>query len=187
MLDSKRRVKILDFGVAILARDEGQCAGVDPLMDFYLEKFPFLNDARHVRWMTAAAEDLENEGPFDVVFCINAFDPRHVSRVIRSMLAPGGHLVMSMNCHRTRFFRDYYSRLYRLVDRHHPHQFTPADIDVLWFPHAAAYHRDVLGGRSRKLKEFVRSAVNPAKWPMGLCKFAFDMTPHRKRPGQRSI
>ncbi len=202
--------RVLDLGCGgcgiLLALEQGRLVGVDPLMDRYLEKFPFLSERTDIRWIAAAAEELELDGPFDVVFAINSFDhvysPERVIEKIASLLSPGGHCVVTMNCHNTRWFRAYYSNLYRVIDHHHPYQFTPDDvtrlfdgftavdvrpIDDLWFPHAQAYYRDVLGRPFVDRRKWLRAAMNPFKWPMGFCKLVLDMPPHPKRPGQRSI
>jgi len=107
-----------------------------------------------------------------------------------------------MNCHNTRLFREYYSIFYRVIDHHHPFQFTadgvqalfgeltPVEvrpIDDLWFPHAEAYYRDVLHRPFRDRRKLFKAALNPFKWPMGFCKVFLKMPPHAKRPGQRSI
>ena len=42
-----------------------------------------------------------------------------VAARIAELTRPGGHCVITMNCHNTRFFRSYYARFYKLVDRHH--------------------------------------------------------------------
>ena len=202
--------RILDLGCGgcgiLLAIDQGKLVGVDPLMERYLKKFPFLSARRDIQWIQAAAEELEIAERFDIVFSINAldhvYDPARVVRQIERLLRPGGHVVLTMNCHNTRLFRAYYSKLYWAIDSHHPYQFTPADvrklffqftpvesrpIDDLWFPHAANYYREVLGRPLDDPKKWLRAAANPLKWPMGFCKVVLDMPPHPKRPGQRSI
>lgn len=201
--------RVLDIGCGgcgiLLALDRGKLVGVDPLMERYLEKFPFLSQRSDIRWVTGTAEEVAEE-PFDVIFSINAFDhvydPVLAASRITQMLEPGGHLVLTMNCHNTRLFRSYYSRLYRVIDHHHPFQFTPDDvqalfgelelvekrgIDDLWFPHAKRYYAQVLQRPFVDKRKWLRAAANPFKWPMGFCKVLLDMPPHKKRPGQRSI
>ncbi len=202
--------RVLDLGCGgcgiLLGLDRGELVGVDPLMNRYLEKFPFLAERKDIRWIEGAAEEVTFDGPFDVVFAINSFDhvfdPRLVVGTIRDSLKPGGHCVMTLNCHNTRLFRAYYAALYRFVDHHHPHQFTPRDverlfhdftlieqreIDELWFPHAERYARDVLRRPFVDRRKWLRAAANPLKWPMGLCKLLLNMPRHKTRPGQRSI
>ena len=200
----------LDLGCGgcgiLLALEGGRRVGVDPLMARYLEKFPYLAEQADMQWIAGTAEEVEVEGPFDVVFSINSFDhvfdPRQAVANMRKHLRPGGHVVMTMNSHNTAFFRNYYSRLYRVIDPHHPFQMSPEDIqqlfaemttvtvrdiDDLWFEHAEAYDRDVLNRPVEDKRKWVRAVLNPFKWPMGFCKFVLDMPPHRKRSGQRSI
>ena len=200
----------LDLGCGgcgiLLALEGGRRVGVDPLMDRYLEKFPYLSEQAGAEWIRGTAEEVEVVGPFDVVFTINSFDhvfdPKRAVANIVKHLRPGGHVVMTMNSHNTAFFRNYYSRMYRVIDQHHPFQFSPEDIqelfggltpvtvrdvDDLWFEHAEAYYRDVLHRGVEDRRKWLRGALNPFKWPMGFCKFVLDMPPHRKRSGQRSI
>jgi len=202
--------RVLDLGCGgcgiLLALERGRLVGADPLMHDYLEKFPFLRQRADIRWVQATAEEPGIEGPFDVVFCINAFDhvfdPPRVVANIRRLLRPGGSCVLTMNSHNTRLFCGYYRRLYRLIDHHHPHQYTPDDlcrlfgefeshvvrpIDELWLPHAEAYYREVLRRPVEDPRKWLRGALNPFKWPMAFCKLVLGIPPHAKRAGQRSI
>ncbi|HEX9635925.1 MAG TPA: class I SAM-dependent methyltransferase [Acidobacteriota bacterium] len=202
--------RVLDLGCGgcgiLLALEQGELVGVDPLMDRYLEKFPFLAARSDIRWVQAAAEELELQERFDVIFSINAldhvYDPARVACQIERLLRPGGHLVLTMNCHNHTWSRAYYAALYRAIDPHHPYQFTPDDvqelfsrlvpvkrrtIDDLWLPHAARYYREVLGRPLEDRRKWLRAAVNPFKWPIGFSKLVLDMPPHPKRAGQRSI
>jgi 2-polyprenyl-3-methyl-5-hydroxy-6-metoxy-1,4-benzoquinol methylase len=205
-----KETSALDLGCGgcgiLLALDEGRLVGVDPLMERYLEKFPFLSDRTDIRWIAGAAEEVDLDGPFDVVFSINAldhvYDPAQVAARIAELTRPGGHCVVTMNCHNTRFFRSYYSRLYKLIDRHHPYQFLPEsvaelfrgftlvesrDIDDLWLPYAERYYREALHRPFVDKRKWLKAARNPFKWPMGFCKVVLNMPPHKKKPGQRSI
>jgi len=204
------QTRTLDLGCGgcgiLLALERGKLVGVDPLMDRYLEKFPFLRERADIEWVASTAEEAHFEAPFDVVFCINAFDhvfdPRAAVANIARCLRPGGYCVLTMNSHNTRFFRAYYALLYRVIDSHHPFQFTPADvrrlfdgftclkaepIDDLWLRFAEGYYREVLGRPLESRRKWLRAALNPFKWPMGFAKFVLDTPPHPKRPGQRSI
>ena len=190
----------------LLALEQGKLVGIDPLMDRYLEKFPYLTERTDVEWINGSAEEADFKNSFDVVFAINSFDhvhdPKLVVENIARSLRPGGHCILTLNSHNTRFFRAYYRLLYKVIDPHHPYQFTPQDlvqmfssftpvvvreIDDLWFPFAEGYYRDVLGRSFESKQKWRRAALNPFKWPMGLLKFGFNMPPHKKRPGQRSI
>jgi SAM-dependent methyltransferase len=203
--------RVLDIGCGgssvLLGLNEGRLVGVDPLMDRYLEKFPFLRQRSDIEWINAMAEEIEFDEPFDVVFAINAldhvYDPAQAVGHIAGVLRSGGHCVVTLNVHNTRLMRSYYAGLYRLIDHHHPHQFTPDDvaetlfgdftpvfareIDDLWLPYAAGYYREVLKRPVEDKRKWIRGALNPFKWPIGFLKFALDMPPHKKRPGQRSI
>jgi SAM-dependent methyltransferase len=202
--------RVLDLGCGgtsvLLAVDAGSRVGLDPLIDRYRAQFPFLDDDKGIEWINAPAEEVEFDRPFDVIFTINSFDhvydPAQVVRRIAGWLKPGGFCVVTMNSHNTRFFRDYYRRLYRVIDHHHPFQFAPSDvkklftgftqmeareIDDLWLPYAEGYYRDVLNRSVEDKRKWLRGAANPFKWPMGFCKFALDMPPHKRRSGQRSI
>jgi SAM-dependent methyltransferase len=202
--------RVLEIGCGgcgiVLALEQGELVGIDPLMDRYLEKFPYLAERSDIEWVNGTAEGANYENRFDVVFAINSFDHVHdpglVVEKIATSLRPGGHCVLTLNSHNTRFFRAYYSLLYKLIDPHHPYQFTPEqfvrlfsgftpvllrEVDDLWFPFAEGYYRDVLGRSFSSKKKWLRAAMNPFKWPMGLLKFGWDMPPHKKRAGQRSI
>lgn len=202
--------RVLDLGCGgcgiLLGLERGRLIGVDPLMDRYLKKFPFLAERGDIEWVSGAAEEVRFDEPFDVVFCINAldhvYDPGRVVRNIAESLRPGGHCVVTMNSHNTRLFRAYYAWFYRLIDSHHPYQltvqgvkelfgrFSPVAIepvDDLWLRFAEDYYRNVLDRPLEDRRKWARAALNPFKWPMGFTKFLLDMPPHPKRPGQRSI
>ena len=140
------------------------------------------------------------------MFCINAldhvYDPQRVVANMADWLRPGGYCVVTMNTPKTQFFRSYYALLYRVIDSHHPYQFTTTDVhalfdgftpletrqvDDLWLRFASEYYREVLGRPLDSRRKWFRAALNPFKWPMGFSKFVLDTPPHPKRPGQRSI
>ena len=202
--------RVLDVGCGgasvVLALEGSERYGLDPLIGRYREQFAYLDEQSGVHWIEAAAEDATFDHPFDVVFAINSFDhvfdPALAARCISDWVRPGGHLVVTMNTHNTRFFRAYYAALYRLIDHHHPYQFRAADIvalfpdltpidvreiDDLWLGFAAGYYREVLGRPVEDKRKWLRAARNPFKWPMGVSKFLFNMPPHKKRAGQRAI
>jgi len=207
-LDGESRVLEIGCGSCglLLAIEQGHLVGIDPLMNRYLKSFPYLAERSDIRWIDGTAEETSFDEPFDAVLAINSFDhvfdPAQVVRRIREILRPGGHCVVTMNTHNTRFFRNYYKLFYRFIDPHHPFQFTTDDvlalfgqftpvmvreIDDLWFPYSEGYYREVLKRPVESKRVWARAALNPLKWPMGLCKFGLDMPPHKKRAGQRSI
>lgn len=202
--------RVIDVGCGgasiLLAVNARSRVGLDPLMDRYIQQFPYLRDETDIEWLTSAAEETEFEERFDVVFALNSFDhvydPAAAANHIAEWVKPGGHLVLTMNTHNTRFFRAYYSKLYRLIDHHHPHQFDAGDvralfpdlklceerdIDALWLEFAEDYYRNVLSRPFEDRRKWLRGAVNPFKWPIGFSKFVLGRPPHRKRPDQPSI
>jgi len=202
--------RMIDVGcggaTVMLALEGDHRFGLDPLIDRYLEQFPYLREEHGITWVDKPAEEVEFDEPFDVVFAMNSFDhvydPQLAAQRMSDWVRPGGHLVLTMNTHNTSFFRAYYSALYRVIDHHHPYQFVQADvealfpdletveireIDEMWLEFAEDYYRDVLGRKLVDRKKNWKAARNPFKWPMGFCKLVLNMPPHKKRPGQRSI
>ena len=138
--------RVLDVGCGgagiLLGVKDGIKTGVDPLMAYYLEKFPFLKEAP-VRWVAGTAEEFAADERFDVVFSVNAldhvFDPRRSALNLERLLAPGGKLVLVLTVHLTRFFRGYFARLYPWVDPPHPHQIHRDDV-AGYFPGLTLTH-----------------------------------------------
>ena len=204
--------RVLDIGCGgcgiLLAVEKGKKTGIDPLMDFYLEKFPFLKEYP-VTWLKGKAEDLAPEGPtaaFDLIFMVNTLD--HVADPSRALdqairrLAPGGKLVIVLNCHNTVFFRNYYSLFFRFIDPHHPHHFTKDDlvrtlgalkclkaenIDSVWLEFSESYENRVLRKKTGAWRKLTKWLLNPFRYPIAFAKLFLGMPAHRKDASTRSI
>lgn len=201
---------ILDVGCGgcgiLLAVDKGRKTGIDPLMDFYLEKFTFLREYP-IDWRDGKAEDLAGEGSFDLIFIINVLDhvenPHLVLRIAVEKLNKGGNLVVMLNCHNTVFFRNYYRRFFRFIDERHPHHFTKEDVikmlgnlrllkaenmDLVWREFSSEYEEKAL--RKRKTgwgKRMLKWARNPFRYPVAFAKTIFAVASRGKDIEKKSI
>ncbi|MBN2498640.1 MAG: methyltransferase domain-containing protein [Deltaproteobacteria bacterium] len=187
--------RVLDAGCGgagiLLALEQGERVGIDPLMDRYLERFDFLAGTDIV-WLRACVEDYTSERPFDIVFCINVLDhtrdPGAAARRLQGLLAEGGHLVVLVNLHRSALARRYYALLQRYVDPTHPQQMDRSaalrlfaglslvyerEADSLWSDLDARYRREVLGCRRRgRAGKLLAKVANPLAWPPALLGLA---------------
>ncbi len=188
-----------------MAIDRGMLIGVDPLMDQYLEHFDYLRNAE-AKWVTGVAEEIAFSKPFDIIIVINSldhmYDPSQASRNLSESLAPGGHLILSVNCHNTEFFCKYYSRFYHSVDRYHPHHFRPKDvldlfphyqvvkvenIDHLFLPRRKQYRKEVLQRKGLDWGRVSSYLSNPLKYPVAAARILRSLQSHRKKPGHKTI
>lgn len=196
--------RVLDAGCGpagiLLAVAAGERVGFDPLMNFYLERFPHLRDLP-MRWIEARAEEFRDDSPFDVVFCVNMLDhtedPAASAANLARQVAPGGRLVLLLNVHLTRFFRGYFERFHRFIDPPHPHHFHRDDVPAL-FPglrpvsvrdcdQAWLELRDLdSGDRPRVRRPTVLSRLlNPFKYPLAAARLAgrpFNRSRMEERP-----
>jgi SAM-dependent methyltransferase len=209
LLSIEADTRVLDVGCGgagiLLAVEQGERTGVDPLMGYYLEKFPFLAE-QPVRWLEGTAERLEAEESFEVVFSINAldhvYDPAVAASQMQALLAHGGRLVLVVNVHLTRWSRSYFSRFYRYVDPPHPHHFhvdrvpeffpqlkliMRRDVDDLWLDLEAGYKADVFGRKRRDPWKLLRNLTNPFQYPLALARILGKRPVHRRRPGDRPL
>ncbi len=200
--------RVLDLGCGgagiLLGLESGQRTGVDPLMPFYLEKFPFLTQSP-VRWLEGKAETFGGDERYDVVFSINMLD--HVEDIgaaaanMERLMAPGGRLVLLVSTHTTRIGRLYFSLFYRLVDPPHPHHLhgdavsslfpglrlvARREADTLWLDIGRSYEREVLGRNTSPRIRLARSLVNPFKYPLAAARLA-GRPVHRARPTDRPL
>jgi SAM-dependent methyltransferase len=197
------QTRVLDAGCGgasiLLALERGARTGVDPLMTFYLEKFPFLRESP-IRWIEGVVEEFDPGELFDLVFSINMLDhtrePRRVADNLARLLAPGGRLVCAVNVHLTRFWRAYYARFHRFVDPPHPHHihrddvegYFPAlplmhrqDIDSLWLDLRKRHDVEVCRRSRRGPKEMLASLSNPFKYPIAASEILLGRRFHRRR------
>jgi SAM-dependent methyltransferase len=197
--------RVLDVGCGgagmLLALNGGVRTGVDPLMPFYLAKFPFLAE-QPIRWLEGTAEQFGADEQFDLIFSLNmldhTIDPRASAGNIERLLAPGGKLVFVLNVHLTRFWRAYFSAFYRWVDPPHPHHIHIADvpgyfpgleveyrrdIDDLWLDLKGFYEEHVLHKKERDRGKAVRKALNPFLYPIAASRLLLGRPVYRKRPG----
>jgi SAM-dependent methyltransferase len=203
------RTRALDVGCGgcgiLLGLDEGELTGIDPLMPFYLEKFPFLTDAA-VTWLEGTAEELSLETTFDVIFSINSLDhvidPAASALAMERLVEPGGRLVLVLNVHLTKLFRGYFSLFYRFVDPPHPHQihrdrvaaFFPGlsltavtDIDHLWLDLEDEYHEEACHKEHKGLGKLARNLMNPFQYPIAAMRILGGRPVHRRKPDDRPL
>lgn len=145
----KKSRRILDVGgkatTIFLALPDGQRYAIDPAYKHLFSQHPFLKELEEYRDVNFIALPIEeaNLEPFDLIFCINMLDHvEHVGAVaskIEQLLAPGGRLVLVVDCYADRVVRD----LVRWfdVDLPHPHHFIAEDI-VKIFCHLRLYKHD---------------------------------------------
>lgn len=119
---------ILDIGCGpagiFLNMPPGKCIAVDPLMDRYIQEFPWLKSYAHAQLASGRLEDFDSLKKFDLIFCLNAVN--HVADWAKSMrslwdsLKPGATLVLSSDVHRFPWLK-YPFRLFQ-GDILHPQQ-----------------------------------------------------------------
>jgi len=201
--------RILEVGCGpcgvVMAIDKGNLVGLDPLMDEYLAHFDFLRDAKP-NWVTGTAEEMDFREPFDIVISINSldhmYDPNQAARKMNECLIPGGHLILSLNCHNWYFFYKYYRRFYRCIDRYHPHHFRAKDvldlyrdyrvikvedIDHLFLGEAEQYREKVLQSKGVDWNKFLNYLFNPLKYPVAIARILDKLQSYRKKTDQRAI
>lgn len=195
--------RILDVGCGCcgitLAMDRGSRFGIDPLMDDYLKQFEFLENSS-VKWLTGTAEEYEFSEPFDIIFSINSLDhmynPTKVAKRLDSILKNNGHIIISLNCHNTDFFRNYYRMFYRRIDKYHPYHFNKKDllnlfenydvvkiedIDYLDLRQRNTYREKVLKKKKMGWKLYLKYLCNPFKYPIAFTKIFLNRHIHRKK------
>ena len=201
--------RILDVGCGccglLLAIERGILVGLDPLMDQYLMHFDFLRNAKPL-WVSGTAEEMNFPQPFDIIFSINSldhgYDTGRAAGKFDECLRPGGHLIVSLNCHNTDFFYKYYSRFYRFIDRYHPHHFRPKDvinlfpdfrvitvedIDHLFLKRRKQYREKVLHKKGFDPNKAIGYLINPLKYPVALARFLGGLQVHRKKADHKAI
>lgn len=200
--------RVLDVGCGgtsiLLTLPHGRRTGVDPLMDFYLEKFTYLKD-HDIRWLKQTTEEFSDDEKFDLIFSINmldhTIDPAASAQNFSDLLAPGGRLVLLLNVHTTAFWRRYYELFYRFVDPPHPHQFHrdlvppmfpdlkllgQSDVDHLWLAIRGEYYKG-MGRKEDDKKKLIGKFLNPFQWPVGSARYFFNRPMHRKHPSDNSL
>ncbi|MCB0640667.1 MAG: methyltransferase domain-containing protein [Phaeodactylibacter sp.] len=132
-------LRVLDAGCGpagiFRVLQEQQVVAVDPLVEAYEAELAIFSKKEHVhcRFVALPFEDFQENHPFDWVFCINAIN--HVADLTGSLnrlvdlMKPEGRLVLSIDVHRTAFFK-YLLRLLP-TDVLHPHQHSLADYEKL--------------------------------------------------------
>lgn len=127
-------LEVLDAGCGpagiFIALGDCKVDAVDPLLDNYAKSLSQFEpeDYPYVRFFNSALERYSPDKLYDIVFCMNAIN--HVSDIglsydlLVSWVKPGGKLVVTIDAHNHRFFR----QLFRMIpgDILHPHQY---DID----------------------------------------------------------
>lgn len=106
--------------------DQQEVVALDPLLDQYAKKLSHFQttDYPYCQFQTAPLEQFEDHQGFDWIFCLNAIN--HVANLelalkqLEQHLRPQGKLLLSIDVHNYRFFK----QLFRLLpgDILHPHQ-----------------------------------------------------------------
>ncbi len=200
--------RVLDMGCGgagiLHAIDRGHLIGVDPLMDFYLARFPALADAP-ATWLTGTAEDFQ-AAAFDVVFCINALDhvrsPARAAANLTRLVANGGHLVLQLNAHTTRLAQRYFTLFHHLLDPPHPHQLhrddvaslfpdldlvKVLDVDHLWLDLDARYRTEALRPASAERPLVEAAGAAALRLPLLALRLLGRRPVHRRRPEDRPL
>lgn len=201
--------RVLDMGCGgtsvLLALEQGRLTGVDPLMAFYLARFPALG-AAPVDWRTGTVEDFQSATPFDVIFMVNALDhvrsPDRAAANLSGLLAQGGHLVLLLNVHTTRTAQRYFALFHRLIDPPHPHQIhrddVPTlfadlhlvgvqDIDHLWLDLDARYRAEALRSDPTRRPLIDTALATTLRAPLALSRLLARRPVHRRRPRDRPL
>ncbi len=129
--------RVLDIGgkytTVFLALREGERYAVDPVYLSMFEQHPFLQDVEElkgVHFLAMPAEEIQEVGSFDTIFCINMLDhmavPQQLVDTIDALLTPGGNLILVIDCYADRLVREIVRRFD--VDVPHPHHFLAEDI-----------------------------------------------------------
>jgi len=127
--------KILDVGCGpsgiLLAVDSGKRTGLDSLMNYYLDSFPYLHQM-DVEWINGTIEDFYPSEKFNVIFMMNSLDhvknPQLAVESAKRLLLEGGYLIVSLNCHNYTFLKRYFIKFNKYVDTYHPFQWDKKDV-----------------------------------------------------------
>lgn len=137
--------------------------GIDPLSN-HSDTLPHVTTRDGNLVVTGVGERLPfGDGTFDVVICNNVLD--HVQSVdrtlaeIRRVMASDGRFVLRVNAFETlNSLPEFARRVLDVVDRPHPHHFTPQEVVDLLAPHDFEIeslhvdHRDRFTGHNLKFK-----------------------------------
>ena len=132
--------KLLDIGSAgtsvFSVLKKGQRYAVDPLFSYIFNLYPFLNEIEEykgVNFINSGIEEATFNFKFDAVFLINLLDhtekPRKVVDKVKSLLAPGGYLIVTVDTYEDKRIRDVIQ--FFDPDPAHPHHFMQEDINAL--------------------------------------------------------
>lgn len=137
--DSLKRV--LDIGCGptsiFLALRGGEKYVVDPTLNHLFNLHPFVREVEEyidVNFVSSTIEDTTFDKPFDLIFTINSLD--HVGALkpvidkIDELLAPGGFLVVIVDCYADRAARNIMT--FFDADLPHPHHFIIDDISRIF-------------------------------------------------------
>ena len=133
--------KLLDIGSAgtsvFSVLRKGQRYAVDSLCSDIFDLYPFLNELEEykgVNFINSAIEDADFNFRFDAIFMINLLDhtknPQKVADKVKSLLAPGGYLIITVDTYNDKRIRDVIQ--FFDPDPAHPHHFMREDINALF-------------------------------------------------------
>lgn len=130
-----RGKKMLDFGcgpsgVVMVLSSTYPITCIDPLMHFYLKRFPFLQVYDHAHFVDAKIEELTTTEKYDYVFGFNALDhtesPARALDNISRFINKDGRLILTLNCHNYKLLQFVLKQGNHILDKFHPHQYTIA-------------------------------------------------------------
>lgn len=123
--------RVLDAGCGpagiFTVLEKSNVTALDPLLHDYdneLDHFNF-NDYPAIDFIESKIENLNENGQFETIFCMNAInhvqDIRRALVVLSRCLTPGGSLVITVDAHKYKFLQS----MFRFIpgDILHPHQF----------------------------------------------------------------
>ncbi|MEX1237515.1 MAG: class I SAM-dependent methyltransferase [Pseudomonadales bacterium] len=123
-------------GLFMLAPDNPQYVCVDPLNDFYQEKFPWVFNAQQVS--STKLEDFRHTTTFRDIFAINCID--HCDDIeafvasLYELLADDGTVYLAVNTHNYRFIEFIWRNFQSVIEPHHPYQLSASGYARLFEP-----------------------------------------------------
>ena len=139
-IEFKESHDYLDIGsgptTIYLALDKGHRVALDPLMNYYLNQFPYLNDLKGIKWITGKIENWKSTKAFNTVFMLNCLNHcENLGRVIEKincLVVADGYFVMTQHCHTQKWTKNFFTRTSFIFDSCHPNHFIKEDIAPLF-------------------------------------------------------
>ena len=130
---------VIDIGCGpagvFLALDNHKVYCVDPLADYYVSEFPYLQNQNRLIWISEPFEEASIDSKVNVSYSMNAIDHVYSLRAFMSrlveILVPEGHFVVTVNCFRNIQYRRMFDTLGSLIDPDHPYHFTKEEFESM--------------------------------------------------------